>query len=840
MATYTPKKPYGSRWNFRTPSPPPSSVIEPISPVEIKHDSTIIFPNPSTVPNPDAIEYQSNPLRHSSHEEPRSDSTLSLLSSVSPPSGSSSRRHSPNTMGRSIGSSEVPTFAGNQYWDPLAFFADVALSSADPTTLPKLQKLAAKDAAQRMEASPADVSPPRSAPEAPQNGQTPTFTVEHISRRFSTGAENSSPPRYFLPPVSGILPQFGPGQLSHTAFYRSTNIAAGSPVESERIDLAPIRDMTPPSSNASITGNIETRSSSNQLLNGPSVSPHPKAAILPSPPLAIYTGAQQASDLFSDFPAKRSKTTSQHNRLSFTNAEAVESSTNTERLSSVTAKEEDTITVEQPTRTQKGKRRGRGGKAVATRVDTITPVKRDVPKTKKGRIAMPTSSIAVRRSTRNIRYIEEPEDHIITRPPAKIEPQHEHGKKQHSNPQRIVLHIARNHISSTTKAGVSPTAGNNAETTAYSQNITEQFNESRAGTTLPPTAQLTSLSSQELEDLNTPGLESNTAGHGTPTKGDTTLAFPQIDISKEQKNRDSDVMSIVDRVQKQLMLNSDSGSIPGHSKSRVDKIASHSPDQSKHLITPGSTLGHNIFREHMYSANLHLDRNEGVSGLADSASLATYNRKTSIDAQAIVDALQQAPLPPLSSPPVLMSRSAQPQPSRQQSPRRQSPRRQSLPLMGMSARQLWGELKSGKEPAVPADTLIEEIQAHSVRLQPLEHTDLDNKKLIDEEDEVTSKPNEAERMEIDKEEAADEDVSLEASQQPAVEIIDAHEPAIAKSLEELVEAEEPGLGRHQRKPTHLWNGKSLLPPSLRKNLLQRVRASLLRFSLALRMLLRCR
>ena len=372
----------------------------------------------------------------------------------------------------------------------------------------------------------------------------------------STGVENSSPPRYFLPPVSGILPQFGPGQLAHTTFYRSTNIAAGSPVESERIDLAPMRDMTPPSSNASITGNLEARPSSNRLPNGPSVSSHPKAVILPSPPLAVYTGVQHAnenSDLFSDSPAKRSKSTPQHN--------------NTEGPSVGIAKEEDTITVEQPTRTQKGKRRGRGGKAVATRVDAIIPIKRDVPKTKKGRITTPTSSIAVRRSTRNIRYIEEPEDHIITRPPAKVEPQHEHGTKQHSNPQRIVLHVARNHVSSTTRAGVSPIAGNGTEATTYSQNTTEQSNESQAGTTL-----LTSISSQDLEESNTPSLESTTAEHGTPTRGDTALALKQTDISKEQKNRDSDMMSIVDKVQKQLMLNSDNGSIPGQSKSRVDQI----------------------------------------------------------------------------------------------------------------------------------------------------------------------------------------------------------------------------------------------------------------------------
>ena len=480
-------------------------------------------------------------------------------------------------MGRSIGSSEVPTFAGNQYWDPLAFFADVALSSADPTTLPKLQKLAAKDAAQRMEASPADVSPPGSAPEASQNSQARNVTAEHISRRLSmvsAGVENSSPPRYFLPPVPGILPQFGPGQLAHTMFYRSTNVAAGSPAESERIDLAPMRDITPPSSNASITGNIETRLPNNQLPNGPLVSPHPKAAILPSPPLAVYTGVQQVnddSDLFSDSPAKRSKITSQHNGLSSKNAEAVESSTNTEGLSARIAKEEDTITVEQPTRAQRGKRRGRGGKAVATRADTATPVKRDVSK-KKGRTTTPTSSIAVRRSTRNIRYIEEPEDHIITRPPAKIEPQHEHGAKQHSNPQRIVLHVARNHVSSTAKTDVSPTAGNSTETTAYSQNTTEQSNEGQSGTTLPPTAQLSSFSSQELGDSNTPGLESTTAEHGTPTKSDFALDLKQIDISKEQNNRDSDMMSIVDTVQQQLFLNSTSGSIPGHSKSRVDQI----------------------------------------------------------------------------------------------------------------------------------------------------------------------------------------------------------------------------------------------------------------------------
>lgn len=573
MATYTPKKPYGSRWGFRTPSPPPLSVIEPISPVGTMNDSPIIFPAPSAAPNTDTIDY---PLRHSSHEEPRSDSTLSLLSSVSPPSASSSRRPSPNTMGRSIGSSEVPTFAGNQYWDPLAFFADVALSSADPTTLPKLQKLAAKDAAQRLEASPADALSLLSAPEASQNSERRTITSEHISRRspmVSVGVENSSPPRYFLPPVSGILPQFGPGQLAHTTFYRSTNVATGSPVESERIDLAPMRDMTPPSSNASITGNIEARPLGNQLPNGPSVSPHAKAAILPSPPLAVYTGAQQANgdgDLFSDSPAKRSKTTFQHSGFPPKNAEAVESSTNTERLSAGTAKEEDTVTVEQPTRTQKGKRRGRGGKIAATRVDAITPVKRDVPKAKKGRIATATSSIAVRRSTRNIRYIEEPEDHIITHPPAKAEPQHERGTKQHSNPQRIVLHVARNHVSSTTRTGVPPTAGGVTETIAYPQSTTEQPKESQAGITLPPAAQPAPLSPQGLGDSNTPRLENTTAEHGPPTRGDA-LAPKQIDTPKEQKNRDNDMMSIVDQVQK-AMLNSDSGSIPGHSKTNVDQI----------------------------------------------------------------------------------------------------------------------------------------------------------------------------------------------------------------------------------------------------------------------------
>lgn len=180
------------------------------------------------------------------------------------------------------------------------------------------------------------------------------------------------------------------------------------------------------------------------------------------------------------------------------------------------------------------------------------------------------------------------------------------------------------------------------------------------------------------------------------------------------------------------------------------------------------------------SANPHLDRNGGISGLADSASLATYNRKASIDAQAIVDALQQAPLPPLSSPtPVPVPQSALPQPSRQQ-----SPRRQSLPLMGMSARQLWGELKGEKEPAAPADTLIEEAQTHSAQSQPVGHTELESMKLIDEE--------EAGKAEIGKEEVADENVPMEVSQQPVVEFIDAHEPAIAKSLEELVD-EEPGL-----------------------------------------------
>lgn len=183
------------------------------------------------------------------------------------------------------------------------------------------------------------------------------------------------------------------------------------------------------------------------------------------------------------------------------------------------------------------------------------------------------------------------------------------------------------------------------------------------------------------------------------------------------------------------------------------------------------------------SANLHLDRNEGVSGLADSAPLATYNRKTSIDAQAIVDALQQAPLPP-PLPPVPVSQSAQAQPSRQQSPRQQSP-----PLMDMSARQLWGELKGEKEPTTPADIPTKEARAHSAQPQPLEDTELESIKLID-EDRVTSKPDEAEKKEIGKEEVADENAPMEGPQQPT---IDANEPVIAKSLEQFVESEEPGL-----------------------------------------------
>jgi len=110
--------------------------------------------------------------------------------------------------------------------------------------------------------------------------------------------------------------------------------------------------------------------------------------------------------------------------------------------------------------------------------------------------------------------------------------------------------------------------------------------------------------------------------------------------------------------------------------------------------------------------------------------------------------------------------------------------------MGMSVQQLWDELRSGKEPAVPADTLVEEARAHSLPPQPLEDTALEKMTQID-EDGISSKP--AERAEIAKKEVVGESTSMEVSQQPAVEIIDAHEPVITKSLEEPGEPEESRL-----------------------------------------------
>lgn len=598
MAAYTPLKPYGSRWNYRTPSPPPSSVIEPISPVETMTDSTIIFPNPSTVLHLGVPDYKSKSARQSSNEEPRSDSTLTLLSSVSPPSVSASRRPSPNTMERAKGPSEVPTFAGNQYFDPLAFFADVALSSADPTTLPKLQKLAAKDAAQRLESSPAEHPPPHSAPEISQNGRTRIVTTEVTPRRLSTvpspptGVARSSPPRYFLPPVSGTIPPFGPGQLAHTTFYRSTNIATSSPNQTELIELAPIRDFTPPSSNASITGNTETASTSgNKAINGLSVSPQSKAAILPSPPLAMAIPHSNADgDVFPHSPAKRSRIAPRHSLL-LEKTNATESSTNTKSPATGPAQEPPIVAIVQPSHTGKGKKRGRGGKAAAMGVDgnTTTPVKvKEGPKARRGRISTP--NIAVRRSTRNIKYIEEPEEQII-RPAAQANSKDETSIKPQANPQRIVLHLTRNHgvppIEKVTKAS----DGASTVTVALPESLGES-SVAPAEHSIQPlllSPQHGTSSSLGPIDQVISDAENLTTKHETLREEDAMPENTQSDNLVEQNasTGDDDMMSGVDEVLKQDLLDSTGGNISELAVNHVNQLG-----LSNHFMHFTQTLSH--------------------------------------------------------------------------------------------------------------------------------------------------------------------------------------------------------------------------------------------------------
>ena len=440
MATYRPIKPYGSRWNYRTPSPPPSSVIEPISPlVSVADSSILLLDRPNTLLDSD----KPNTSRRLSQEEPRSDSTLSLLSSVSPPT-SVSRRISPNMVQASRATSEVPTFAGNRYFDPLAFFADVALSCADPTTLPKLQELAAKDAAQRLEASPGEHFAPHSGQEVLHNDQKWDAAQKEATRRLSIASlhprehkryasqENDlSPkpvqayetsPRYFLPPISGVPPPSGLGQFAHSTLYRSTNIPADSPTRSERIELAPIRDLTPPSSNASITGNGDAGSlSDNKVASALSVSPHTETAILPSPPMAVYTivpHSADVGDVFSDSRPKRNKTTPDpDNSLAKSNDCTIPSTSTAATSTEQEIEEEVESAVQPPSCGVRGRKKGRGGKTtVTTNSATATNPSKKGKSTKTKKLKSSTPSIALRRSTRNIKYIEELESEIARSP----------------------------------------------------------------------------------------------------------------------------------------------------------------------------------------------------------------------------------------------------------------------------------------------------------------------------------------------------------------------------------------------------------------------------------------
>lgn len=535
------------------------SVIEPISPIETI-DTAILFPDPSALLNVNTRSFKPTSLRQSAQVEPCSGSTHSILSSSSPPSVSVSRRPSLNPMESAQGISEVPTFAGNQYFDPLAFFADVALSSADPTTLPKLQELAAKDA-QLMKSTPGD---PCSAQVASQTAilqQTPC----QLSTLLPSSIDNqSSPPRYFLPPIFGFLPLLGPGHFAHSTFNRSTDVPSNSPMQTERVELAPIRDLTPPSSNASITDHLDGGAETN-IPNGLSIIPQQKTVILPSPPLAVYTNAphpNDESDVFSNSPAKRAKTSSQQDIIALNKAEAVESSTNTEVPSTAneTSQELTEATIEQPSRVVKGKKKGRGSKAGAAKVT----VNQSSPssKSKKARI-IATPSITLRRSTRNIRYIEEPEDQIITRPPAKVEPKHSNNAKAQGNPHRIVLHLSRNRsteaeeFSAVEKDIISATPPQHpGEAPLASRESLEQSSE--------PSIDLSQQNSNSLEQ---PTYHIDNMSYDTKCLSQP----PGSPIPSTTSNTDKDVMTIVEKVQKQLLLNSFGVSVSGDVVSRVDE-----------------------------------------------------------------------------------------------------------------------------------------------------------------------------------------------------------------------------------------------------------------------------
>lgn len=565
MATYTPIKPYGSRWNYRTPSPPPLSVIEPISPVETVIDTAILFPDPSALLNVNTRSFKPTSPRLLSQAEPHSDSTHSILLSSSSPSVSVSRRPSLNPMEGAQGISEVPTFAGNQYFDPLAFFADVALSSADPTTLPKLQKLAAKDA-QLMKSTPGDPCSAQVSSQTTILQQTPC----QLSTLFTSIDNQSSSPRYFLPPISGFLPPLGPGQFAHSTLNRSTNVLSNSPMQTERVDLAPIRDLTPPSSNASTTGHLDGGLvAETNIPNGLSVSPQQKPAILPSPPLAVYTNAPHSndeSDAFSNSPAKRAKT-SQQDIVTLNKTEAVESSTNTEVTSTVDepSQELTEVTIEQPLRGVKGKKKRRGSKAGTTKATVNQPSPSS--KSKKSRIVA-TPSITLRRSTRNIRYIEEPEDQFITRSPAKVESKHSNNAKNQGNPHRIVLHLSRTRSAEVEESSA---VAKDIISTTPPKHQGEAPIETRESLEQGSEPFSVGLSQQNSNPLDQSAYHVGDTSYGTQC---FTSQPPESPIPSTSSNTDKDVMTIVEKVQKQLLLNSIGVSVSGDIVNRVDELKS--------------------------------------------------------------------------------------------------------------------------------------------------------------------------------------------------------------------------------------------------------------------------